>query len=184
MHRHFAPLLRLFALTGTATLFFSPACLHAQVSPEATRPFSLYFYGMLSGRPHELNYATGIGETFGANVQHSPWIGADFRGVVVNTHSSLHTFAGEAGPRITHRFGAFQGYAEGLGGIAHTGYTSYPNALYTAYGAAWSAAFGADLRVSDHFKWRVADYSYSHVYIGRNGATPSILSTGVVFRLF
>ncbi len=174
------PLLRLFC---ALFLLLSALSVQAQISPAATRFSSVYGYAEASGAEHELNYGHALGGSGGIILQHSPWFALDLRGVVLTARVPLHTFVGEAGPRVSYRFGPVHPYAEALGGLGHSGYTVSPRPLLAGFGAAWTVDFGTDLRVTPRLDWRVAEYSRSHIYAG-SGASPSILSTGFVFRIF
>ena len=165
-----------------AAVFFSPRA-QAQVSPAATRPFSLYGYAVASGAEHELGFGHALGGSGGLILERSQWLALDARGVILTARVPLHTFIGEIGPRVAPRFGPVRPYAEVLGGLGHSGYLTPQNQLLGGFGATWTVAFGADLRLTRRFQWRVAEYSHSHIYAG-TGAAPTILSTGVVFRIF
>lgn len=157
--------------------------LRAQVSASSSKPFSLYGYAVASGAEHELNYGHALGGSGGVILQKSQWMALDVRGVILTARVPLHTFIGEVGPRIAPRFGPVRPYAEVLGGLGHSGYVPTQGGLAGGFGATWTIDFGADLRITRRFQWRVAEYSHSHIYAG-TGASPTILSTGVVVRIF
>ena len=161
----------------------APAVMHAQVGPASSRPFTAYGYAMASGAEHEFNIGHALGGTGGIILERSPWLSLDGRAVILRARVPLHTYLGEIGPRVAPRFGPVRPYAEALVGEGHTGYVPPQGELVGAYGAAWSIDFGADLRVTHRLEWRVAEYSRSHIYAG-TGASPTILSTGVVYRIF
>ena len=175
-------MVRTFVLLLLTALFSTH--LQAQVAPASSRPFTTYAYGAASGAEHELNFGHALGATGGVFLQRSQWLGLDLRGVILTARVPLHTYIGEAGPRVAPRFGPVRPYAELLGGLGHSGYLQPPNnVLLGGFGAAWTYAFGTDLRITHRFQWRVAEYSHSHIYAG-TGASPTILSTGIVFRIF
>ncbi|HEY0786586.1 MAG TPA: hypothetical protein VGD62_12000 [Acidobacteriaceae bacterium] len=176
---------RFAALTLLALVIACPR-LRAQVEASATKPFSAYGYALASGSEHEMDYGHALGGSGGIVLQHSRWMALDMRGSILRARVPLHTYIGEAGPRVSRRYGPMRFYLEGLGGLGHSGYRAYTvplPPLRSAYGAVWSIDGGLDLRVTPRFQWRVADYNYSHIYAG-SGAKPAILSTGVVYRFF
>jgi hypothetical protein len=162
-----------------AALFSPP--LQAQVSPASSRPLFLSVYGTAGGSEHELNYGHALGGSAGFILAHNPLLALDVRGTILRAHVPLHTYIGEAGPRVSRRFGRLQPFAEVMAGLGHSGFTPSGSALRSAYGWTWTLDGGLDLRVSHHLEWRVAEYSYNHIYAG-TGAKPAILNTGVVYR--
>ncbi len=155
--------------------------LRAQVSASSSRPLFLSVYGTASGSEHELNYGHALGGSAGFILEHNPLLALDVRGTILHEHVPLHTYIGEAGPRVSRRFGSLQPFAEVMAGLGHSGFVRSPLPLKSAYGWTWTIDGGLDLRVSHHLEWRVAEYSYNHIYAG-TGAKPAILNTGAVYR--
>jgi len=177
---------RSFAVLSLLALLLVAPHLRAQVEASASKPFSAYGYALASGSEHELDFGHALGESGGIVLQRSRWLALDGRGVILNQRVPLHTYIAEAGPRVSRRYGPFRPYAEGLFGLGHSGYLTFPGksrALSRGYGFAWSAVGGVDLCVTQRFQWRVAEYSYTRIQAG-TGAKPAILSTGVVYRFF
>jgi hypothetical protein len=173
-----------FLLSLLFLLGIAPLRLCAQVEPTAAQPFHAYVYAAADGTEHELNYGHALGGSGGVVLQHSRWLALDLRGVVIRERVRLHTYAAEAGPRVYQRVGPIRVYAEGLGGLGHSGYTYAGQHPYRArYGAMWTGCAGLDLRLTRRVSWRVGEYSHNHIYAG-TGAKAAILSTGVVVRLF
>jgi hypothetical protein len=178
-----ASMSRLFAaLPLLATVFLSlPA--RAQVRPSASEPLQLYGYAVADAAQPEMGYGHALGGSGGFVLEHSRLLALDFRGVAMLGRVPLHTFIAEGGPRVAPKYGRLQPYAEVLGGIGHSEYvvptgSSLPG---RGFGASWTVAAGLDLRLKYGLEWRVAEYSYNHIYAG-TGASPTILDTGVVYR--
>ena len=162
-------------------VFFSSNA-HAQVRETAQRPLVLSVYGTASGSEHELDYGHALGGGGGFILEHSRLLALDFRGTILRYRVPLHTYIGEAGPRISRRYGRLEPYAEALGGLGHSGYRLADLRLASDYGAVWSLDAGLDFRVTPHFDWRVGEYSYNHTYVGAHGAKAAIGSVGVVYH--
>lgn len=176
MSRHFAVL----PLLATVLLLL-PA--RAQVSPSVNEPLHLYGYAVADAVQPELRYGHALGGSGGFILEHSRLVALDFRGVMVTGRVPLHTFIAEAGPRVAPRYGRLQPYAEVLGGLGHSEYvvplgSDLPS---RGFGATWTIAAGLDLRLKCGLEWRVAEYSYNHIYAG-TGVSPTIFDTGVVYR--
>jgi hypothetical protein len=174
---------RFFAVFLVLATVFLSLPVRAQVSPSVNEPLHLYGYATADGAQPELGYGHALGGSGGFVLEHSRYVALDMRGVAMLAREPLHTFIAEAGPRVAPKYGRLQPYAEILGGLGHSEYSvpkgsSLPG---RGFGATWTIAAGLDLRLKYGFEWRVAEYSYNHIYAG-TGASPTILSTGVVYR--
>ncbi len=155
----------------------------AQVQPGSSRPLLLAGYATASGASPELGKGTELGMTGGFVVDHSRFLALDARGMVLAALQPQHILVAESGPRITPvSYRNLRPYAEVLAGLAHTEYGTHAHPpIGKGFGLAWTATFGADLELRRGFTWRVAEYSYTHIYAG-SGVTPSVLNTGILYR--
>ncbi len=108
-----------------------------------------------------------------ADVQWHNWIGFDARGTAISFTGSDHTYAFEAGPRMTHTYGPFIPYAEALAGGIHQYY----------YGATVGGVVGTQLHVyrnvysSTEGEYRYAPQHSTPLVNPREGRVE--LSTGI-----
>ena len=174
---------KIFAACVFVAALLSPASsLYGQVGYSATKPFSTYVYAAADAADNEQGYGKALGGSGGVILRHTQWIGLDARGVIMNARVPLHTFVGEAGPRVAPRYWRLTPYGELLFGIAHTGYRQPDGTQGSGFGPVITYDFGVDLRITRLIQWRVAEYSRGHIFTGP-GVNPTIASTGIVFRL-
>jgi len=155
----------------------------AQVEPGSSRPLALAGYATASGAGPELGKGTELGVTAGFLVDHSRFMALDARGVILAVRQPQHILIAESGPRFTPvYYRNLRPYAEVLAGLAHTEYgTRAHPPTGKGFGLAWTATFGVDMGLKHGLTWRVAEYSYTHIYAG-SGVTPTILNTGILYR--
>ena len=170
-------------LSPTGDSFFLRCHALAQVSPSVNEPLHLYGYAAADAVQPELHYGHALGGSGGFVVERSRFLALDLRGVAILGREPLHTFIAEAGPRVAPRYGRLQPYGEILGGLGHSEYAVAAGSGLSGrgFGATWTIAAGLDVRLKYGLEWRVAEYSYNHIYAG-TGASPTILNTGVVYR--
>ena len=94
------------------------------------------------------------------------------------------------GPRASVGLGSFHPYAEFLAGPNHADYQApgvtilQPNQLNGSTdreGVTVQGVVGVDADISEHFRWRVLEFSQSR-FSGISGSRPSAFTTGIVLR--
>lgn len=177
-HSSMSRLLTLFVLLAAALFSFN---VQAQVRPDADRPLLLSVYGTASASEPEFDYGHALGGEAGIILEHSRLLAIDLRGTILRERVPLHTYIGEAGLRLSRHYGRLQPYVEALGGLGHSGYPVTRTRLTSAYGLAWTLDAGLDFRVTNHFDWRVGEYSFNLIYVSTT-AKPTIGSMGLVYH--
>ncbi len=176
MARMFALLLLFFGL-------MSSSALRAQVSADARRPMVAMGYATATAAQPELGQGRQLGTSGGVILQRSRLLAVDFRGVMLNARVPVHTYIAEAGARVAPGFSRrWQPYGGFLAGYGHSEYRVLgKKTLDRGFGFAWTGDLGLDLHLKYGLAWRVAEYSYNHISAGP-GVSPTMLSTGLVFR--
>ncbi len=156
----------------------------AQVLSPMNRPLALSGYFTASAAQPELGQGHALGYSGGLVLERSRLAALDFRGVVLRDRIVLHTYIAEMGPRFSPSVSRrFQPYGGVMGGYGHSGYANpHYTGLGRGYGLVWTVDAGLDAHLKWGLDWRVADYSYNHIYAG-SGASPTILSTGISYRM-
>lgn len=175
-----------------ACLFFTlfPVLLHSQaVSPvsEKTAYISAGGFYSIAQTDYGQNHAMGLGAYSDINYRVWRGLGVGAEGEVrfidfkLIAGTSFQNFLG--GPRITYRLRGFEPYAKVLAGGSRFHYPNFisKNAYYYttfAYGG------GLDLKLTNRFYLRAADFEYQHWEFPPTGLTPWAFSTGVSYRIF
>ncbi|HEX3942108.1 MAG TPA: hypothetical protein VHX11_11550 [Acidobacteriaceae bacterium] len=175
-------LLLLFLLS-----FFQPMA-RGQVIPALKAPAHLNAFGTFTYADSGWNGKTIYGYTLGGNWQTAHLLGFEARGSALTFGSTEHQYSALGGARAVYHLSRFTPYAVVLGGVAHARWHGIVNghldteANVGQIGAEWSVLGGVDWYAHHRLSIRVAEFSYSKIYVSPQ-LSPWSISSGIVYRL-
>lgn len=161
----------------------------AQVGPELRRPQDLSLFSTFTDAKPNFRYLYDravYGFSLGGFLQTGHTIGIEARGSILRWGSDQHEESALAGPRAALHFGRISPYACVLLGAANAWSRNLPGAvpgINEAVGFQWSVVGGLDVHLKHHVSLRVADLSYSKIYLSQRTLTQLTASAGFVYRI-
>ena len=175
-----------------ACLFFIlfPMLSHSQaVSPvkDKTAYISVGGFYSYAQTDYGQNHAMGLGAY--SDINYRIWgpvgVGAEGEVRFINFHlvsgTSFQNFL--AGPRVTYKTRHFEPYAKFLIGGSRFHYPTFIS-KDAYYYTTFAGGGGVDVKLTNRWYIRAADFEYQHWQFPPTGLTPWAFSTGVSFRVF
>jgi hypothetical protein len=184
-----------FRRVALAVVFLVSALhsLSAQVIPALRLPPTLAGFVMFTDTKPDLrwygDYAV-YGVSAGTIFQTPHLLGAEMRGSFLRAGGLEHQESLLGGPHVALHYGHWSPYVSVLGGAANAWrWSNFPREglpkprIEEGFGTEWSVAGGLDVRLHHRFTLRVAELSYSKIYLHNGTLTPITASAGLTYRI-
>jgi hypothetical protein len=143
---------------------------------------SINVFAELSGARTGQSSGTSWGGSAGGYLQ-GQLLGFVLRGTADRNGRNIHVYDLVAGPRVSLPVPLLKPFVEITGGLGHAGYYNSTGAFGSGWGPAWQLNAGLQHGIFPRLQWRIVEVGYGHIYTGP-GVTPTIVSTGLVLRLW